>query len=530
MKKFFVLVALAATVIPATFVIHEVGGWQNWQGVLPKGTTDSLYYYARIKEVVDGHPLNGNPYVYEYQDTFAPAFFLPDIISALPMLLGVSFNIGVLINVFVWSLMFLMLAFFLFKLLKMPEKWTALWSVMLFVSAYSFVLRPTIMQIIYPVFFLFLMALLKFLHEPFVRRRVVYLSLASAGTFYIYTYLSYIVVLTLASVFLWYLVTKRFKELKALVSVGLSSTLLLIPFSLYTLMQIESPYYFETFSRIGLMSTRIPAIEAFFYGRWVVLGMLLAWLVPLKQKVFWFSIGVALLLGLFLNVITGVELQLSIHIGRFVILWMAIILGVALYEFYYSITFKNNKAKYMAIAVLLLMLSVGVARSIYRGLDFFKFNNRGDKIADLQPYASPLEWLNEYVSEQSVIWANESVSQYIPIMTRHYPLFFHGAMLHNISTQELEDRYLLSRSMNTVVSEDLKRDFSLYSGKLPLQDEEYFKQMLERFDAIKTNQATLLEQFNVKYLIIDRTRDDVPIYLPEPLYDDGRFVILPLPF
>ena len=55
MKKLFLVVALVATLIPIIFVIYEVGGWRNWQGVLPRGSTDSLYYYTRMHEVVDGY-------------------------------------------------------------------------------------------------------------------------------------------------------------------------------------------------------------------------------------------------------------------------------------------------------------------------------------------------------------------------------------------------------------------------------------------------------------------------------------------
>src|SRR3989338_7296023 len=155
MKKFFVLVALLGALIPAIFVIYQVGGWGNWQGTLPRGTTDSLYYYARIHEVIDGHALIGNPYVYENRGGIAPAFFLPDIVSAVPMLLGLPFNIAVMVNMFIWSLVFLTLTFVLYGLLRVPRWWAFLWSVIVYISVYSFIIKPTVMQIVYPVFLLF---------------------------------------------------------------------------------------------------------------------------------------------------------------------------------------------------------------------------------------------------------------------------------------------------------------------------------------------------------------------------------------
>lgn len=554
MKKIFLFIALLATLIPAIFTIHVVGGWQNWQGVLPRGTTDSLYYYARIHEVADGHPLVGNPYVYEYRSALAPAFFLPDIVSSLPVLLGVPFNVAIMLNVFVWSFIFLVLSFTLLRLLLIPIGWASLWSVLMYVGSYSFMLRPTVMQIVYPVFLAFLIALLKFLHEPFERKRIVWLALAAASTFYVYTYLSYIVLLIFTFLFFRFLFAKRYQELKALIISGVYTALALIPFGIYTLMQMKSPYYFETLSRIGLVYTHIPAIEAIFYGRWVLIGLTVLGLLwkffPKKKehdserKVFWLATGAALFVGLFLNMITGVELQLAIHIGRLVLLWMTMMLGALLYDWYSSRlpapkaaddggqarNLEVGKTKYVIVAIFLTILSVGVARNLSRGLSFFEFNNRGIDIADLQNYSAPLKWLEENVSEQSVIWANESVGEYVPIITRHYPLFFHGAVLHSISAKELEERFLLSRSLSLLTIEDLKRDFGLYSGRKPLKEEEYFKEMAERFNTIRKNQAAFLQQFNVRYLIIDRAHDNLEsLSLDEALYDDGRFVVLLLP-
>lgn len=576
MKKIFVLIAFVATVIPTVFVIQEVGGWQNWHGVLPRGTTDSLYYYARMHEVVDGHPLIGNPYAYEHRDALSPAFFLPDVISALPALVGVSFTGTVLLNAVMWSFFFLVLSFSLLRLLGMPKGWAVLWSVLAYVCSYSFMLRPTVMQIVYPVFLLFLLALLQFLYEPLMRRRAVWLSLAAAATFYTYSYLSYIVFITFTFLFCWFLFTRRTGELRALIMAGIGTAILLIPFGIYTLLQMQGPHYFEMFSRIGLVATHIPSVEAFYYGRWVVIGLAVLGILSFfltksrerisERTVFWMASGAGLLGGLFLNVITGVELTLGVHIGRFLFPWLAMILGVALYEWWAARSLQEYKRiPYLAAGLLLLVLAVGVVRSADRGLDVFGFNNRGDKIADVQAYAAPLAWLETQVPEQSVVWANDSLAQYIPVMTKHYVLFQLGVGLHAVSDDELVNRYLLSRSRNVLTGEDLKRDFGLYAGagagelqplaqnqrawfcgimthffsagKCPpatdaisLRGEEYFNRLEQRFLAVKKNRAALLRHFHVKYLIIDRAVDGAEdLSLSKAVYDDGRFAILSLP-
>jgi len=548
MKRFFVIIALLASLVPVAFTIYYVGGWDNFHGIPPKGATDSLYYYARIHEVADGNPLNGNPYIYEYRKAFAPAFFLPDIISALPLLIGFPLSLAIIINIFIWSFVFLMLTFTFLKLISVSNKWAIFWSIFTFIISYTLILRPTVMQIIYPLFLLFFIVLIKFLYEPYERRRIIWLSVIAASTFYAYTYLAYLVFLTLAFIFLWFLYNHRFKELRSLTTVGIYTAFLLIPFGIYTWMQMQDPYYFETLSRIGLVYTHVPATEAFLYGRWVVVVFIiltLLWLFSKKeedqrveiskntQKIFLITTGVSLLMGLFLNVFTGVELQLATHIGRFVILWMTLILGVFLHQVYKEFSFQNlktKKTKYIIIGIFLLLLTVGVLRNFPRSFTFFKFNDRWGKTVATQSYGIPLKWLEDNISEQSVIWSNESIAEYISVITKHYPLFFSGAVLHTASAQELEDRYLLSRGLNSLTIEDLKLDYGLYAGAKPLKEEEYFNELFKRYETIKKNPASYLEQFNVKYLIIDRDRDNLEgVSIDKAVYDDGRFVVLPTP-
>jgi hypothetical protein len=574
MKKIFLILALVFTLIPSFFVIRQVGGISSWNGVPPAGVTDSLYYYARIHEVADGHPFIGNPYVFEYRNGFSPAFFLPDIIAALPVLLGLPFIAGMVLNVFIWSFLFLVLSFALLRLLQMPKRWALVWTILLYLVSYSFMLRPVVMQIVYPFFLLFLIAFLRFLYAPLEKRKIYLLSLVAASTFYIYTYLAYIVILVFIFTFLWFLFSRRFKELRSLTMAGVFTAIMLIPFGIYTIIQIRSPYYIETLTRIGLVFTHIPATEAFLYGRWIVIALIalgLLWkFFPKKeegdseQKIFWLATGASLFVGLFLNVITGAELSLAIHIGRFVILWMALVTGIGLYEWYSFSTFRNNRAKYIVVAVFLIILIGGVARNVPRGLVFFEFPERGENIVDVQTYAAPLRWLNQHVSNESVIWANDSVSEYIPILTRHYPLFASAAAIHNTTGRELEDRFLLSRSLYTLKIEDFKSDFGLYSGagqseeqplaqnrrawicdatqrfwgglkcpsytdSITLRGEEYFKELSARFEDIKKNRTVFLKQYNVSYLIIDRTHDN-PELVPngKSVYDNGRFEILQL--
>ena len=150
-------------------------------------------------------------------------------------------------------------------------------------------------------------------------------------------------------------------------------------------------------------------------------------------------------------------------------------------------------------------------------------------------------------------------------MPKHYTLFHVGATLHNISGDELEERYLLWRSLENMTTDDVKRDFSLYAGagrhkeqplaennrallcnrisrfvdmgKCPqktdaitLQGEPYFETLINEFELVKTEQASLLAKYHVSYLIVDTLYDDFEIELPTSLavYTDERFLIFPV--
>lgn len=579
-KRIFILAALVAAILPALFTIEKVGGIQNWQGVMPHGTTDSLYYYARIHEVFDGYPFIGNPYIYEYREEFSPAFFLPDIINAIPLFLGIPFDVTILLNIFLWSFLFLLFTHKLLTLLQVSNRWSLVWSVLLYVSSYSFMLRPTVMQIIFPLFLLFLVIFVQFLYEPHSKKRIILLAAISAITFYTYSYLACTVFFTLFFTFLWFFISKQYDKLRSITVAGVYTTVALIPFALYTFIQASSPLYEETLMRIGLVHTRIPTQEAFFFGRWIIIGfctmMLLWFFFPRKQqayierRVFWISTGCALFVGLFFNVITGLEITHAIHFGRFVVLWMTLLLGVSLSEWYFSSAPKEKKYTlfvHIVIGLFVSLLLIGTLRNIPRALAFFKFDEREPSIAEIQQYAAPLTWLDRNIEKESVIWANISIGDYVPIMTKHYTLFHSVAVLHNISSEELEERYLLWRLLEheNLTIDDVKRDFELHSGAGPFQEqplainnyarfcnklisivdmekcpqktdaltlrgEQYFEDLIAKSEQVKKHKVDLLAKYKTEYVLIDLAHDDfkTEISTSSAVYTDGRFLILPV--
>lgn len=564
-----IAVALLGALVPAVFVVREAGGLSAWTGVMPRGTTDSLYYYARIREVADGHPFVGNPYAYEHRDALPPAAFIPDMLTALPVVAGVPFDLAMVANVFAWSLIFLVLAYLLLRRLALPPVWAVGWAVLSYASAYSFMLRPTVMQVTYPVFLLFLIALLAFLKAP-RRRTALLLAGAAALAFYTYTFLAYVALIALAALLIFSLARRRLEEFKYLMVAAGASLVLLVPFALYSLLQLRDPHYLATITRIGLVHTRIPAIEAYYYGRWILAGVLAFLLlgrslrsaadhVPARHLL-WIISGAGLLGALMLNVATGAELTLAVHIGRIAIPWLPLALGAGVYAWWQARA-PQLRFSHLIAGMLLLVLAVGTATGARRGLDFFGFNARGQTVAEVQAYAAPLAWLQANVPQESVVWSNNSLAQHLAVLTRHYPLFFEGVALHVVSDREVEERYLLAHSLAPLSAADLKRDMGLYTGAgaaklqplaqnqradlcrlvvriaprdcpprtsgVALRGEAYFEDLARRFTDVRRDRDTLLAQYHVAYLLVDRQKDAawrVPSSWPV-VYDDGRFEI-----
>lgn len=141
-------------------------------------------------------------------------------------------------------------------------------------------------------------------------------------------------------------------------------------------------------------------------------------------------------------------------------------------------------------------------------------------------------------------------------------MFHIGATLHNISAEELEERYLLWRSLEAVTIDDIKEDLSLYGGSgcisdqplaenrrallcrqvapyvdmgtcpqktdaITLRGEEYFTMLAMRYDVVKAHQRDLLEKYKVRYMLIDTRYDNYDMEVPveRAVYADGRFLI-----
>jgi hypothetical protein len=392
------------------------------------------------------------------------------------------------------------------------------------------------MQVVFPLFLLWLVSLFYFICYPLEKRAQVGLALVSALSLYVYTYLTQIIVVS-SGIGLCCVLLKDFRIYKTAVYSAVGASVLSIPFLIYTWKQIHHPFYFETLARIGLVETHTIGSAAMFYMLMIGLISAIIWFQRnfyTKQEL---SVFVLVSAGLFIttvsNVISGKDLEVAVHIGRFVELWAGIVFVVIVSR---MMVFDQKKVVYMYIGLLCVCLMyVGLVQ-----VRVWKSINK-DILVD-QRYKTVLQWLRENTPTDSVVFTDDRLASYIPIETSNYVLFSPNSLLYLASDKEVEDRYLLSRVFMDASIDDIKKDMRKYAGagytahrhmihnrnvrlckfivvdlwkgrcgeytdQYVLKGESYFGSLEVRHLYMQEHAIDELKKFNVSYIIVDKNYD-----------------------
>jgi len=500
----------------APFAYQKWNIGSEWRGVPTFYITDSLYYFIRMHEVVDGFPLGGNPYFLEHNSDRPPMFSIAETLAIAPVFLGFSFNTGFYIGMVVWNFIFLLLLFHIFKKIFPEHKlmpWIALGIV--YAGTYGMMVRPVVMEVVLPFFALFWYALLVWLEEPERKRNIVFLTLAFAATFYIYPYAWQIAVATMFFAFVLIAFQGTRKQAMIVVGMFLVSLVLALPVLVHMIASLKDPLYLESISRIGFHSSHIPAGEAWNTGRWIILGMIGFIMARSSQKPFFFITGLGILAVLFSNVVTGKDFDLGNHAGRFAMFWMLVAFpALAL-----------NMRKRMVVLILIIG-SVGITRQLARSINPPFNMDRLEENRRAQLYRAPIEWLDHREDSPKVVWANE-MSNYVSILSKHYVLFPGqlNYLLYVLPKEEIQERYLLSRSFEE--SPDYKREFAFFAGVGPdaMANKNAIIQHMRDLNrtAVHPNINDLLAKYHVSYIIKDVASKTVRGV--DEVYRDSNFVI-----
>lgn len=549
-----IVFSIAISIIP--FIIVYIINNFSYPNIPIEFMDDSLYYYSRAIQVVQGNFFIGNSYIYEHIKEVTPAFFVADWIWSIPLILSFSLVNTIFINQIFWFGVLAFLLFRLFKKLEITDKYSFVFTIITLISSYWFVARPVAMQVVFPVFVLFILNLISFLKDPKSVKKIILLAISASLSVYIYTYLTQIIFVIFAILCILSLLPK-WKDYRSIWPSGFITIFVSIPFLMYTWLQINHPLYFETLYRIGLVETHSIGTAAIFYLFLIITAsvsfIFVRKYIPVNVFYSFLLVSFGLFIATISNVFTGKDLETAVHIGRFVEIWTIIIFLFVIY-----ILFKN-KTKTVYLFTFLILLLFGI-------ISFVKFQVKvwgsiNKTILRAEVYYEPIIWLSENTPRNSIVLADDIISSYIPLFRNNYVVFHPNSELYIMSDDEVESRYLLSRIFQNISIEDIKNDMRKYAGagytahrhatinrnikicyllkldklgkecgqftdQYELKGEKYFDDLEDKYKGFVKNPEDILKEYKVSYILVD-TREDNWV-IPESIkkvWSDGRFEI-----
>ncbi|MBX4190263.1 hypothetical protein KW791_03155 [Candidatus Parcubacteria bacterium] len=576
MKRFTFLVIVIgiAAALPFGLLLKSI---DNWQGIMPNYVTDANFYFTRIAKGTDSFPFGNNPYFIEHLTDINATPSVADPLASIPLKLGVPFAATMIFNAVFWNILFVIILYFLIKRLGVRGYWPHIFSLLIYFEVYWLAVRPAIMEVVFPFFAVFLLALVNWLQKQ-TRGRELLLSAAFAATFYVYAYTLEVSSVILIFIGLYTLWTQDWDKLKSIIRVGFGAFILGLPVFIYIYKEISHPLFSEFISiRAGSIQTHLPSLVAFQLARWIILN-LFAWFIARKfianlrnSKEFSLSylivscMGLGLLALLMSPLIIGRDTVIGEHISREIYLWLSLFAPLLVYFVIKHEQIVLSKQKIFIYGLLLLNLVPVFAQYKRSVLPLFRIDRKEANY--VQSYAPPLKWLESKESRPVVVWADSTLSDYILVYSKHYvllPGLNNNPTQYFVSDSELRERYILSSYFDQLDSVKIKRDYAIAVGnvdsiqianvqfrlklcqifhmtsracdpgvlnKLESIRDDKINKIIAESNQIKPKEAELLKKYRVKYVIKDLQKDSQ--FHPEQLggaqvYNDGNFAIYQL--
>ncbi len=569
-------IILALTTIPVLDIFLVLG--TLWQGI-PPGFTSESYYQARVQTIIKGYPAGGQPYFFEHRDDPPLVIFGGIWLSAIPQLAGLSLNTSLLVNFVLWSVLFAASAYWLFRELLTPP-WIAVFgTIFLYLQSYDHVVRVVNLQTVFPFYFLFYVAFLRFIREQ-SRKNAILLALVTGASFYIFAYLWQAIVITLGLLFLYALVRKNRQLLKATLFSSLIGGVIGLPVPLYALwLSYVSPYFWESVGRLGLVNTHLPMAEVVYSGGWVGVVIVFLAVLYLRNRTFRENKEFILLgsflaiggLGLWImqgsNLITGKLLETGEHLRLFIFNWLVVAtisIGLFLWKRYTQISGRLRVFSVSMVAILLVANVYWFSTHLFIQLLPQNIDRIAWETDELS--AKPLAWLESEEKNPVIAWSepNDTLTTNLPVFTKHFTLYVWAGMMELMPEGEIRERYLVSQYFNNPTIADFKNTLGSYLGRqdtfhkaktiereikicrilffwntnkdcgtIPtsqsLLGDKFFVDLENKFqNDIKPNIKAYLKKYHVSYILKDKVLN--PQYYPEVfgaklVYSDDRYEI-----
>jgi hypothetical protein len=524
-----------------------------YQGVGRVMADDTLFYLARIRDAMDGHLNLSNAYLWEHKEGFPQQlFFVEDLLGITYRLLHLDIISGFIATTAIASFIAAMLVYAISYLISQSKKSSVYATFFLFIGIFpiSF-LRPVSPQV-NVLFWLFqILILILCLKRPMTKRLLALNSLAFGLLFYVYPYYWTHLVVTYALfiVYAWFIDRVRAKRL-FLSAVG--GCVLAIPYFLLSMRTSQLPEFSESLLRMGMVQTHMP-------GSFVTLACVclcsvifgISWIKGFRPSLitsFLIASLIAVAIATNQQVITGKDMVFSSHYLQIAV-FLSVFFLLGLVSF---IDARCSPRKWWSFGAICLLTIVSVfGFKQYVSL----FGSISEYDVRVQSYRPAIDWLNEHAQKDSVVYANEELSNLITVYTSAN-VFFSGNISSFICTnQEVVRRFIYNYFFEDFTPEMILQNerivfngqYVTQAGKLrqgnkireilgldPVLNDVIHQQAIQSvMDQAKEIQSTDIDSmrdvYRVDYVVWDTLiNPNWKLYLHPKVvseYQDGRFVI-----
>ncbi|MSU73892.1 glycosyltransferase [Candidatus Kaiserbacteria bacterium] len=462
------LIAGALCVAPALYFAHTAPGYS---GIAMTGSDAEEHYTSRVAEVYEGHSGLGNVFLFpKNQPYFAPTLG-ESIVAGMGAVSGLSPSGAVVLSKFVFPFLIVLLVYALVyglcfspigatlaaafvvlgdAVLGGPASLMGVLTGHAPITSFLLYARPINPEVSAIFLFSALLILSSFFFKQRVptRAAIIALGLLAGGALYISVYVSSFLFVVLGLSVLWFLLLKNYVHAKSLIVSIAIGLLAVVPYLLNFLQLHGHPFFAEASIRQGLIHTHAPVI-----GFWIVVLAVSLFIWPrrfLAARPF-FAIGILALVILFnQQVVTGLALQLAHYHWYITKPFVGMVLALFV-VFLIERFFKSRTARgvlYIAGLGILLVSAGTIQRASYQA--------HYTQDLDAQTYAPVLAFLQILPAGQSV-WANRTLSLYIPIYTKQDAPNNSDAEYYLVPQAFLEKRLLLEYVLRKVPDADALR-------------------------------------------------------------------------
>ncbi|MEK7465007.1 MAG: hypothetical protein AAB591_01165 [Patescibacteria group bacterium] len=432
---------------------------------------DEFFYFARIREVLDGHPMIGNPYLAEHKAKPPAPVFLGELLAAQPqrwlggnvVAWGVfyDFLFPALITLLTYACLFLVT-----RLRWLSSISTAFlllgWSPSTFARAVS----PQLNFLFWLT--LFLLTFLLATRPVDSRRKRLLVGLAALNfglLFYLYTYYWTFWLAALAILAVLFLLSGEREKSMAFASVAGGGLILALPYAVLMLRAVRLPEYAETLRRIGMIESHFPSGLAIVFPAvgLLAMGALLLWrrAILLDAVTLFLAAGIlAAVVSVNQHVVTGKNLEFSSHYLMLSVFWF-VFSGAWLVA---KVWAAAGRRRWLWAAAV----SIAPAASV-----LLTFTNApvwvrppSEKLLALERYRPVLAALTAEVKRDDVVWTPGPLASLIPIYTPANVYYENASRLSFLSDEEVLDRFAIAHYFTATddafVRERLRGVFGVY--------------------------------------------------------------------